>query len=142
MKIKTYENIDQERILVARDKAELRLVDYRETLKYRYSWRTPLGWIFSFGTALASVDRFRDVLFVPAEICEAALSIGFVYSILWLIATRIRVYRDRNKGDIDELLNRLGSKKLKTKKRSNTIEQPMGMFLKAKMRIKRLFERW
>lgn len=144
MKIKVYKNIDQERIIVARDKAELQLMDYQEILKSRYSWMTPLGWIFSFGTAMAGVDRFRDVLFVPAAICEAAISIGLVYSTCWLVVSLARVYKNRKKGGIDELLDRLGGKSPNPKARrgSEVAKRPAGILFETKRRIKGLFERW
>lgn len=102
-----HKNTDREVLLTSEDKMRLQLIEYQNILELRYGWKISLDRSLTLLTTIVAVDKFRDILSIPAAVWEAGFYIGLVISLIGLAKAGIRFFKSRNRSGIDELLDRL-----------------------------------
>lgn len=99
-------NISQEIIVVSADKAKLCLIHYKDILKSQTDWMAPAGILISLVTSLFATD-FKNFLGIQAEVWRAIYILLSIVTSIWFLITLSRAYKNRNKGDIEELIKML-----------------------------------
>ncbi|XOB42294.1 MAG: hypothetical protein ACKKMP_02965 [Candidatus Nealsonbacteria bacterium] len=130
---KIYKNINQGIIIISDDKARLKLIEYQNALISRHNWIAPLTTSISILATIIAVDKFQNAFFFSATVWEAIFNIGLFLSLIWFVMTLIQMYKNRNKGGINELIDQLKGEclDLGNKERRGAIEK----FLEFKKRI-------
>lgn len=104
------ENTSQEIIVTTRDKIELVLLKTEKYLAEKNAWVTPLGLLITCGVTLLTTD-FKYALGLDASVWNAIFILATIACIFWLIKTIVTQYRNRVKGDINEIINSIATPK-------------------------------
>lgn len=105
-KISIYKNLDQTVIRITEDKARLYILEFQRAFCSRRNWLTLAGMMVAFGSSLVAAD-FKDTLFLKSAVWEAIFFICSLLSAGWLVKSLYHIYQNRNKGGIENLINRL-----------------------------------
>lgn len=106
-KATSHKNTDHEVVVILEDRLRLHLAEFQNILESQYEWKAPLDRSLTLLTTIIAVDRFRDVLSIPAAVWEAGLYIGLVISVVGLIKAGIRFFKNRSRSGTDKLIDRL-----------------------------------
>ena len=132
-----HKNLDREIIVVSEDKARLQLIEYQNTLRSRRDWIAPLTTGLSFLVTIVAVDKFQNAFFFSAAVWEAIINIGLALSLVWLLVILSRIYKNRNKGGINELIDQLKGvvSNLESEPESSFVEKFRDVVFGAKRKI-------
>jgi hypothetical protein len=101
-------NVSQEVITTTRDKIELVLLKTEKCLVEKNAWVTPLGLLVTCGVTLMTTD-FKDAMGLDASVWNAVFILATIACILWLIKTLYTRFKNREKGDINEIINSIAT---------------------------------
>ncbi len=99
-------NVSQEAILITADKAKLCLIDYKNILESQRDWIAPAGILVTLVTSLFATD-FKNFLGFQAEFWKALYALLSMATLVWLLIALFHAYKNRGKGEVDELINML-----------------------------------
>lgn len=99
-------NISQEILVITVDKAKLCLIEHQSILKAQRDWIAPAGILLALITSLVAAD-FKDFLMLKAEVWQAIFIILSIACGIWLVMALLCAYRNRGKGQVDELIEKL-----------------------------------
>lgn len=111
--LNVYQNIAQDCIVITKDKLELVLLKTEKSLSAKKSWITPLSLVVTCIVALASAD-FKNFILSSSEWKALFVFATIVFSI-WLFRTLSIAWKNRNKGNIDNIINQIISESKKGK---------------------------
>jgi len=136
-KSKICKNLDCEIIVVSDDKAKLKLIEYQNVLVSRRDWIAPLTTGVSLLATIVAVDKFQNVFFFSAAVWEAIFKIGLALTFIWFVITLVRIYKNRDKGGIDELIDQLKGESvgLEVEKKGVSVEKFSNVIFEAKRKI-------
>ena len=100
-----FQNTAQDYIVTTKDKVELVLLKTEKSLLAKKSWITPLSLVITCIIALSSAD-FKDFVLSASE-WKAIFEISTIACTIWLIRTIIIAWNNRNKGNIQEIINQI-----------------------------------
>ena len=106
-------NVKQEIIITTADKMKLVLTSSKEILTSKRDWWTPAGLFVSFIATLCSAD-FKDSLGLTKEFWHAIFVILALATIVWLVVTLIKLYKNWGMGDLDKIIKCIQLKEEKT----------------------------
>jgi len=100
-----YQNTSLDYIVITRDKLELILMKTEKCLSSKNAWITPLGLMVSSILAIISSD-FKDFI-LPANVWYAFFVITTIICFIWLCFTLYLLIRNWNKGNIEDIINKI-----------------------------------
>lgn len=100
-----YQNTAQDYIVTTKDKLELVLLKTEKCLSSKNAWMTPLGLVVSCSLTIFS-SNFKDFV-LPASVWQAIFILTTVICLLWLCYTLYILARNWNKGDIEDIINKI-----------------------------------
>lgn len=100
-----HKNIGQEIVLTTVDKVRICLMETRDSLSDQKEWVAPLAVLVPLVTSLVAAD-FRDVVLSKAA-WQASYIIASVLCAGWLVVSGRKAWRNRSRGSIDYIVNRL-----------------------------------
>lgn len=116
-----YKNTAQDYIVTTKDKLELVLLKTEKSLSGKKSWITPLSLMIACVISLISSDFKAFIL--PANVWEALFIISTVIFGIWLIKASIVAWNNRDKGNIQDIINLIISESTKIGKESKPTEE-------------------
>lgn len=133
-KVTPHKNTDQEVVITSEKNLRLLLIEYQNSLKPRYEWKTPIGVLISLIPTIAAAETFHDAFSIPAAGWEPILRFIVYLSVIWLAVVLIKISKTWEMGNIDELINRL-------KEPDNSPRAKRGTLFAIKGRVSEIFGR-
>jgi len=99
-------NLSQEILVITTDKAKLCLLECQFILASQRNWIAPLGIFLTLLLSFAATD-FKDFLGFSADFWQAFFFVALIMSGSWLMITLWKAFRNRGKGSVDSLINKL-----------------------------------
>ena len=93
-------------ILTTSDKLRNQLNEYQKIQVGKLDWVGPLGIVISLIAALVATD-FKDTLNIKGDAWEAIFIIALFLSIIWLAIVFYKIFRNRNKRDINYIIQKI-----------------------------------
>lgn len=115
-----YQNVDQDIIITTEDKIRLVLISTREILTAQREWWTPLGLLISFVATLVTAD-FIDILGLSKESWKAIFVILTLASIVWLGSALIKLLKNRNQDDLENIIEKIKLENSKIKEKETIV---------------------
>ena len=100
-----FNNTAQDIIVTTKDKIELVLLKTEKYLANKKEWITPMGLIITCVITLLTAD-FKDFLF-SASVWKAVFIITTVICSIWLIHSLCNLFKNFNKGNINDIINQI-----------------------------------
>lgn len=106
-RLTVHKNLGQDVIVVTMDKIRLCLMKHKDAISRRQEWVTPLGLLLSFLTTLIAAD-FKDFL-ISKDTWQALFILSSILCSVWLIYAANIAWKNRNAGDIENIVRELSA---------------------------------
>lgn len=107
--ITVHKRINQEIIVTTRDKLTLELLSAKQSIIAKHDWKTPLGLSVAFITTICTAE-FKNTLLFEKAAWHAIFVLLLIGSLVWCLYAFYRLYANRNKDDIDKIIERIMAK--------------------------------
>lgn len=104
-----YTNVNQELILITKDKLKLVLIDTRASIKARWDWVTPISLLISFVTTLCTAD-FKETWKIPATTWQAIFLILSVFFAVWFLKSLYCLIINWGNDDLERVIEKIKEK--------------------------------
>lgn len=124
-KITVYTNLDHDIVVTTSDKIKLVLIETKDVLISLKSWMTPFSVLLTLIVTLLTTDFKQEKFGINAAVWKSTFILSSLICLFWLIYSIIKAEKNKNKGDVEEIIQRLKLKNIE--KTTDTINNPLAL---------------
>ncbi len=106
-KVTVYTNLDHDIVVTTSDKIKLVLIDTKDVFISRRIWVTPMSILLTLIVALITTEFKQNIFGISADNWEGIFILSSLICSIWLINSIYIANKNKNKGGIDEVVERL-----------------------------------